>query len=211
MNDLTGKRFGKLVAIEAVGRDKHRYVVWRCKCDCGKECIVSAGNIKKTKSCGCWNTEAIIMRNTSHGGSQSKLYKVWASIKQRCSNSKNKRYKDYGGRGITLCDEWKDFEPFKEWALENGYREGLQLDRVDNNKGYSPNNCRFVEAKENCRNKRDNVFITVENKTGTISEWAEMSGIPAKAISKRLKAGWGAKDAVSIPLGGKKKVMKDGV
>lgn len=203
--DRTGQRFGRLTVIEEAGRDKHRNVIWKCRCDCGNESYVTRADLKKTKSCGCWNIDAIIQRNTRHGaskrGSITKLYKVWAAVKQRCTNPKNKAYKNYGGRGIKLCDEWLEYEPFEKWAFENGYAEGLQLDRIDNNGSYSPDNCRFVSTVENSHNKRNNVWITIDGKTALAVDWAKEVGVDVEVIRKRLRKGWTPKEAVFAPLG----------
>lgn len=203
--DRTGQRFGRLTVIKEAGRDKHRNVIWKCRCDCGNESYVTTADLKKTKSCGCWNIDAIIQRNTRHGaskrGSITKLYKVWAAVKQRCTNPKNKAYKNYGGRGIKLCDEWLEYEPFEKWAFENGYAEGLQLDRIDNNGGYSPDNCRFVSTVENSHNKRNNVWITIDGKTALAVDWAKEVGVDVEVIRKRLRKGWSPKEAVFAPLG----------
>lgn len=205
MIDRTGQRFGRLTVIEEAGRDKHRNVIWKCRCDCGNESYVTTADLKKTKSCGCWNIDAIIQRNTRHGaskrGSITKLYKVWAAVKQRCTNPKNKAYKNYGGRGVKLCDEWLEYEPFEKWAFENGYAEGLQLDRIDNNGSYSPDNCRFVSAVENSHNKRNNVWITIDGKTALAVDWAKEVGVNVEVIRKRLRKGWSPKEAVIAPLG----------
>lgn len=205
MIDRAGQRFGRLTVIEEAGRDKHRNVIWKCRCDCGNESYVTTADLKKTKSCGCWNIDAIIQRNTRHGaskrGSITKLYKVWAAVKQRCTNPKNKAYKNYGGRGIKLCDEWLEYEPFEEWAFENGYAEGLQLDRIDNNGSYSPDNCRFVSTLENSHNKRNNVWITIDGKTALAVDWAKEVGVDVEVIRKRLRKGWTPKEAVFAPLG----------
>lgn len=203
--DRTGQRFGRLTVIKEAGRDKHRNVIWKCRCDCGNESYVTTADLKKTKSCGCWNIDAIIQRNTRHGaskrGSITKLYKVWAAVKQRCTNPKNKAYKNYGGRGIKLCDEWLEYESFEKWAFENGYAEGLQLDRIDNNGSYSPDNCRFVSTLENSHNKRNNVWITIDGKTALAVDWAKEVGVDVEVIRKRLRKGWTPKEAVFAPLG----------
>ena len=201
MNDYSGCRFGRLTAIEPAGRDKWRNVLWRCMCDCGNVSIVRSNDLRRTKSCGCLHSEVTAKRCTTHGKSHVKLYKVWAGIKQRCCNPRNCRYADYGGRGISLCDEWMGYESFAAWAERSNYEDGLDIDRIDNNGGYNPNNCRFVPRVINCRNKRDNVFLDLGGDRKTIAEWAETTGLSPNTIQKRLCMGWSARDAILLPSG----------
>ena len=153
-------KFGSLTVVKEIGKDNHRNTLWFCLCDCGQTNIVSSNSLLtgKIKSCGCRKINALIERNTrNHTAKRSinkKLYQRWAAIKQRCCNPNCKRYKDYGGRGITLSEEWMEYEPFYDWAITHGYEEGLDIDRIDNDKGYSENNCHFVTRSENNRNKR---------------------------------------------------------
>ena len=151
--DLMNKKFGKLVVKEKVGIVKNR-VVWKCKCDCGNECTASSHDLcsGRKKSCGCLKKE-----NKSvyiHGKSKERIHKEWRGILHRCKNPSASHYENYGGRGITVCDEWKeDFMAFYEWSMKNGYADNLTLDRKDNDKGYSPDNCRWVTHMENCHNR----------------------------------------------------------
>lgn len=154
--DITGQRFGKLVAIEYKGL-KGEKTSWLCKCDCGNECIVITNSLKsnKTKSCGCIHKKQLIERNKKHNMSNSKLYKVWRGMKTRCYNPNFIYYCNYGGRGITICDEWKnDFSKFYEWAINNGYEEGLTIDRINNDGNYEPINCRWITRAEQNKNQR---------------------------------------------------------
>lgn len=206
--DLTGQRFGRLVVIEQA----EDYVTpkgikrrkWLCQCDCGKTCVVLGSSLKsgRTSSCGCLRREKIEeinKANQTHGKSQTRLYHIWQLMKQRCLNPQNKHYVDYGGRGITICDEWKgDFIAFYNWAIDSGYRDDLSIDRADNCKGYNPENCRWVSEKVQANNKRNNRYLTLNGETHNLSEWSEITGIKIDTICKRLKAGWPVEKALTL-------------
>lgn len=131
-----------------------------------------------------------------HRMSHTRLYRVWDGMISRCHREKYHSYKRYGGRGITVCDEWRnDFHAFYEWAIRNGYHEGLSIDRIDNDKGYSPDNCRWVTMKVQGNNKRSNHYIEYNGETHTIAEWSEILGIPRNVLYHRFERGWSVKRA----------------
>ena len=155
--DLTGQRFGRLTILRRaeshIGPNGKKRTMWFCRCDCGSLITTKGENMTSnhTQSCGCYAT----YRRTTHGLSHHRLHNVWNGIEQRCNNLAHKAYANYGGRGINICDEWKnDFKIFYDFAMANGWKQGLQIDRINNNGDYEPNNCRFVTQIDNIRNSR---------------------------------------------------------
>lgn len=189
--DITGQRFGRLVAIKLdhIKIEPQTTVhYWLCKCDCGNTKVVRKVDMLrgKIKSCGCITKENAKNR-AKHNYFYTKPYHVWHDIKQRCFNPNNKAYKNYGARGITLCKEWEDPKNFCEWAFANGYKEGLTIDRIDVNGNYEPNNCRWADMKTQLRNRRNNHYITFNNETHCITEWAEILNIPTRQVIKKIE------------------------
>lgn len=197
-----GQRFVRLIVIEILP-PKNQMTFVKCECDCGNTHIASIKSIKKgdTKSCGCWNREQIGNRRRTHGDSYTPLFSLWQKMRFRCYNPNDKSYKNYGGRGIYVCQAWHSYPVFKKWALSHGYKEGLQLDRKRNNCIYKPSNCRFVTCKVNNNNRRSNTYLKYKGKTLTISEWADVTGLKGYTISSRLRImGWSIEKSLTTPV-----------
>ena len=162
-----------------------------CKCECGNECIVekSALKLSSTKSCGCLQKEKleqIHINCRKHGLSNSRIYHTWQSMKQRCFDIKDKHYKHYGARNITICNEWLDFTSFYNWAMQNGYNDTLTIERINVNGNYEPNNCKWITAKEQAKNKRNSIKILYNNKTYTVKEFTILKNIPQTTLLRKI-------------------------
>lgn len=162
--DLVGQRFGRLTVLERTNLRRRKKVLWRCLCDCGKETLVITNHLTNgnTKSCGCLHLEG---NRKTHGQCGTRLYRIWKSMKTRCYSPTSPIYKHYGGRGITICDEWQKFQPFYKWAMANGYSDKLSIDRIDVNGNYEPSNCRWATSEEQHNNTRRNVMLTCNGET----------------------------------------------
>ena len=201
--DLTGQKFGKLTVIKrAHSHGNSKSIYWLCYCDCGNKDVEVRGSCLTsghTTSCGCYISERLTKVNTRHGGFGTRLYNIWQGMKKRCYKENDKDYKNYGGRGIQIYDEWKeDFACFREWALNNGYQDNLTIDRVDNNKNYEPSNCRWTTIQIQNNNRRNNKLLTIGNKTQTMAEWGRELNISDDTISSRLFNGWTCLEALEI-------------
>jgi hypothetical protein len=189
-----GTRFGRWTAQNESGRDPHGAVLIECRCDCGTVRAVKATALHRgdSRSCGCASADAQV----THGMSKSSLYGVWRGIRQRTGDPNHREYANYGGRGIRMSARWDRFEIFAA-DMAAGYRPGLQIDRIDNDGPYAPQNCRWVEPATNQRNKRTNHRIEWRGRTLIVQEWAELLGLNSNTIVHRLRRGWSVDRALS--------------
>lgn len=203
--NMIGNRFDRLLVIEKADpfRSKTGKVVcagWKCRCDCGNVVIVRANSLRmgKTKSCGCLNKEKP-PNNIKHNMSNTRIYKIYKSMKKRCYNITCDKYKDYGGRGITVCEEWlHNFQSFYEWAMSNGYADDLTIDRKDVNGNYEPSNCRWIPKKEQAHNKRNTIYD--ENHISIAKQAREIGIVEPSIARSRYKAGWSSYESVHTPV-----------
>lgn len=200
MKDLAGKKFGRWLVIgradDHVTEKGYHHIMWNCICECGTQRVVRGKSLTGgiSKSCGCLQKELLSARVGKHHGFGTRLYNIWNSMRQRCNNKNHASYYNYGGRGITICDEWDDFNVFREWALNAGYKEDAPrgqytLDRIDVNAGYSPDNCRFVNMKEQTDNRRQTIVVEHEGESHPLSVWADLLGEKYCTIWRRYKEG----------------------
>lgn len=202
--NIIGKKFNRLTVLELFKKEQvylfngkkngFRYF-YTCLCDCGKITIVAKSHLLSghTRSCGCISQK--------HLKTNTRLFRIWNGIKGRCFNKNNNKFKNYGGRGISICDEWKnDFKTFYDWAMSNGYADNLTIDRIDNNGNYEPSNCRWVNQKVQQNNKSNSCFIEYNGKSLTLSQWAELYGLNYSTLKSRLSYGWTIEKALLIPV-----------
>lgn len=221
-HDLSGQKFNYLTVLSLhhkkqlfnkEGRPNGHLYYYECVCDCGKKTIVAASALKRSsvKSCGCYQrrmaSETAKISSRKHGYRNTRLYREWQSMKGRCYYSSVNGYERYGGRGITVCSEWKDnFVVFKDWAELHGYKDSLTIDRIDVNGNYEPSNCRWVPMKEQYRNTRINHLVTYKNETHCLVEWAEILGLPYSLIKNRItRLKWPVERAFTEPVHEEKK------
>lgn len=182
--NLKNRVFGRLIAISP-HRTSSGLCGWLCRCSCGREIIVRTADLTKghTKSCGCLRLD----RTSTHKLSNSPVYDIWVSMIRRCTNPKCKNYRLYGGRGITVCDEWLQFPPFHKWMLEQGYTRGLSIDRIDNDKGYCPENCRVTTMRVQQQNRRNSITVEYKNERKALIEFSRTFNIPYQTMYYRHK------------------------
>lgn len=205
--DITGRKYGKLTVIGIAGKGKDGRILWDCLCECGNHIFAKYNALEngRVKSCGCLKAERIGNLNKTHGESGSRLWRVWVAMRRRCNN---KNDKDYGGRGIRVCEEWdNNFSSFKEWAYEHGYDENAAfmqctIDRIDVNGDYCPENCRWVDIKVQVNNSRHNHCVTYKDETHNLKQWSEILGVNYRLLVDRIDVlGWPIEDAFTIPIG----------
>lgn len=198
--DLTGMQFGNwivkdFIGVREVGNSKVKKAFWLCECQCEKKTLreIPTDSLKSgnSKSCGCEKTKALVKRSTKHGFARrgkngTGIYHVWYAMINRCKNKNDKRYIDYGGRGICVCDKWADsFIAFKDWAFSNGYKEGLTIDRINNDGDYEPSNCRWTDYKTQANNKRGCRYVEIDGEIHTVMQWCEILDIPYSTVMGR--------------------------
>lgn len=215
VKDLSGQRFGKLVALRCVGKDRHNNAIWLCRCDCGsqKRVVSRALVCGSTTSCGCRERGMFINGiPRRHGGSGEALYRVWSGMRNRCYDANRKKYPNYGGRGIKVCPEWlHDYGAFRAWAYAHGYDPSLpgwecSIDRIDVDGDYSPVNCRWVSMAEQAKNKRNAVRLNYRGRVIGTEEAERIGGIAYTTIRSRIKRGWSVERAIEQPA----RVFKSG-
>ena len=206
--DLTGKKFNRLTVLFRDETATTKAIKWICQCDCGNTCSVAGSNLKNghSKSCGCLNSEKVTARNkanATHGDTKTKLYKSWRCMWTRCTDPKCASYCRYGGRGIKVCEEWKNYFVFREWALSVGYdyNANLTIDRIDPDGDYCPENCRFLTRQQQSATNRNAIRVTYNGKTQCLKEWAREFGIRYLTLYQRINSlGWDFERAITTPV-----------
>ncbi len=203
--DLTGQRFGKLTVLRRaenyVRPNGHKESTWVCCCECGNEITITRTNLKRARSCGCSKGKYISDSKITHGMSNSRLYRIWQNMKNRCYNPNVDRYDRYGGRGITVCEKWRDsFEAFYKWAIDNGYSDELSIDRKDVNGNYTPDNCRWISMDKQADNKSNSRIFEYNGEAHTVSEWSKILDISRDIIWNRINRGWNIERVFTQPI-----------
>jgi hypothetical protein len=195
-----GNRYGRLKVIAQAKKPRNsRSAFWLCRCDCGKEIVARGWDLRNGRyiSCGCSLHDG---HRRKHGDYGTRLYSIWNNMRHRCTDTYSKGFPHYGGRGISVCNDWNDYESFRCWALSNGYSENLTIDRIDVNGNYEPSNCRWISMKEQALNKRTNHFLECDGKRKTVKEWADEIGICQGTLFTRLRRGWSDEQIIKTPV-----------
>jgi hypothetical protein len=193
--NITGTQFGRLTALSVSAEAGHNRK-WICLCECGKLKPVLQDSLLagKSRSCGCLHRELLTARLLTHGSHRNYEYTVWAGMIQRCTNPKSEAWKNYGGRGITVCDRWRSFQNFKDDMPPRP--KGASIERVKINEGYSPENCIWADRKAQNSNTRRSRWLTIHGKTMTMNQWAEKSRVPYSRLKHRINSGWNPERAI---------------
>lgn len=188
--DIAGNKFNRLTALKRVGISNSRKTIWLCKCECGNYTNVTEDNLKQgnVKSCGCLRGDFNRSRAT-HRKSNTRLYNTWRNMKARCKCPTNPYYKNYGGRGIQLYNDWAKFENFYNWSIENGYKDNLTIDRVNVNGNYEPNNCKWIPLSKQAYNKRDSLLFTINGEQKCLAEICKEYNVKYTTIYRRVTIG----------------------
>ena len=207
--DLEGKRFGRLRVVKQVGISRqNRSILWECVCDCGNIKITDTSHLNSgvTRSCGCLFKEVVSNLKFKHGGTKTREYYVWQGMKHRCFNQNDKEYKNYGGRGITVCDRWRN--SFENFLHDMGnVPRGMSIERINNEKNYSPENCKWATRKEQANNKRNNVKLKFGGASYGINDVAELTNINRKCIENRVYQGWTTPEVIFTPYRRKRNAL----
>lgn len=204
--DLTGRVVGRLTVLRLHDRVRHGHSViarWRCRCACGEKTLVFGNQLRsgKTQSCGCWAREKARADSTTHGGSRTQLYQTWRGVLDRCTNPKHRAWKNYGGRGISVCADWRSFEVFRV-AMGERPSPKHSLDRIDNDGNYEPGNVQWSTKSTQMRNTRVNARVTFGGETKSRTAWAETMGIGVETLRARIERyGWSVERALTTPAG----------
>lgn len=203
--DMTGKRIGRWTVLgEAPKSATSNHKRWLCRCDCGTERPLKGSDLRarlhEDRSCGCFARELASARLTTHGNTNTPEFETWMSMIKRCEHPRHHAYDQYGGRGITVCKRWREsFELFLQDMCRRPSPDH-SIERIDNNCGYDPSNCRWATRKDQQRNKRSNRILVFSNESLCVTEWSEKTGIPRRIIFDRLRRGWTTQQALTVPV-----------
>lgn len=199
--NLTGQRFGRLVVLTS-DRTRRGTSAWRCRCDCGNETVVATGNLRNgnTSSCGCLRLERLRDKITTHGMVKTRTYVAWQNMRKRCEDPSNRYWPDYGGRGIRVCERWSSFEAFL--ADMGECPDGLTIDRIDVDGDYESSNCRWATQQQQQRNKRNTRYLTYQQKTQSLADWADEMGVNYYTLHWRVRRGWSDEQVLRTPVKG---------